>query len=159
MQGKQLNLGIHLKDTVGSQTRSHSYLGLFPHPPPSAAWSSSVCHSECILCKPALYNSKKYSCHSIPKRHRSPKLRGSPSGLQFQLLWVFSSFGLNSHARREGRRQGHCYRGLSCHLYRTLVPRSAQCIVQSANPGYLLHNGSNSLFSSLFRLLSLHLPK
>lgn len=150
-QGKQLNLGTHPKDTVGSQTRSHGSLGLLPHPLLSAH-GSLVLSQWVYSLQTSFLQQQKYSCHSIPKRHSSPQPRGSSSGLQFQLLWVFSSFSLNSHARREGRRQGQLQRALLSPLQDSWSHDQ-----HSAFSKCQLHNESNSLLSSLFHLLCLHL--
>lgn len=161
VSGNQLKLEIHPKDTEGSHrldmpTKSTILILLSRlHGP-----SFSVSHSVSILSLQTSFYVQRYSCNSSLKRHGSPQVNDSSSGLQFQLLWRRKLIGWfpqapHSHTgKKEGGGEGHCYRTCSVPSTGLLVPRLAQCMLK-CQPGYLLLSES-SFLSPLFHLLSLH---
>lgn len=87
--GNQIKLEIHPKDIEGSHRLDMATKSTTPillsrlHGP-----SFSVSHSESILLSlQTSFYVQRYSCNSSLKRHSSPEVNDSSSGLQFQLFW------------------------------------------------------------------------
>lgn len=154
VQGNQLKLGSHPKDTAGSQRLQ--FMAKSPLPSSSlGAWSILQCYSVSLfslLCTPASMFTGSFVL-AAPKAWLSPAewlILWSPitASLEKEIAWGVSSGIPFSYQERRGWGRGHCYRSCLLTSVGPLVSRSAQSTDQRPCSSATVASPSFTCFTS-----------